>query len=829
VSVVVKHAMTVDVEDYFHVSAFENKITSKDWASLPLRVEKNTYRLLELFEEHSAKCTFFTLGWVAEHCPNLIKAIVDQGWRAFTADQDNTNSWGGVQQQNQQNRPSGDDIYAVPQALKYVFEEQQRERFNGQMVLQWAPNESMTATVDYNYYENRIATQANDLSAWFTFAPSENVWTDGPVSAPVIYEETYGTPQDFSMGASDFANRFEGDAVGFNFEWQVSDALHLEFDAHHSAAERTPDSKYGSSNVLSTAAFIRTSAGGDFTTDRPTLVVGGGNDVTPEDMVVTGSVFGNSQDFSEVDQLQFKGKFDLNDDSSLDFGVGYSEISNHSQSVNIQRNDWGGVGAPGDLDSSLFPARDVSDQFDHAGGDFDEVGGRDVQDIYFHWDFAGIRDLAEALYSGGVDPLAAGDCGTMFCPSSDFGRDTDRKTVETTTSAYLQYHLANEDASMPWNFHAGLRYETTDVDSDALSANYSGTEWVAATEIILVRDAANPLTTLSQSGSYDVLLPNLNFNINLTDDVVARAAFSETISRPGYNDLKGGTVVGTIANRGGASGGSGNPALKPLKSRNLDLSFEWYYADSSYASIGLFNKKLTDFVGNATVESDIFNLSNPADGAKYQAAVAATGTNDADTIRNWIFQNYANDPSVDVANGIISGDPATDNTLMFELGIPVNSDTEETIKGMEFAVQHVFGESGFGVQANYTMVETDNEFDNTSLEGQHDLIRGISDTANLVGFYENDYLSARLAWNWRDDFLNATGENTGPNPVYTEAYQQVDMMITYNVEMLDGLQLMLEGYNITDENNRTYNRHTNMTMEYAERGARWVVGARYSF
>lgn len=78
-SVVVKHAMTVDVEDYFHVSAFENKITSKDWGSLPLRVEKNTHRLLELFEQHDAKCTFFTLGWVAEHCPNLIKAIVDQG------------------------------------------------------------------------------------------------------------------------------------------------------------------------------------------------------------------------------------------------------------------------------------------------------------------------------------------------------------------------------------------------------------------------------------------------------------------------------------------------------------------------------------------------------------------------------------------------------------------------------------------------------------------------------------------------------------------------------------------------------------------------------
>jgi polysaccharide deacetylase family protein (PEP-CTERM system associated) len=73
------NAMTVDVEDYFHVSAFENTIAKADWEKTPLRVEQNTYRLLELFEKHNVKSTFFTLGWVAERCPNLIKAIVDQG------------------------------------------------------------------------------------------------------------------------------------------------------------------------------------------------------------------------------------------------------------------------------------------------------------------------------------------------------------------------------------------------------------------------------------------------------------------------------------------------------------------------------------------------------------------------------------------------------------------------------------------------------------------------------------------------------------------------------------------------------------------------------
>lgn len=73
------NAMTVDVEDYFHVSAFEDVIEPQNWNDLTLRVEHNTNRLLELFDKHQAKCTFFTLGWVAEKCPDLIKAIVEQG------------------------------------------------------------------------------------------------------------------------------------------------------------------------------------------------------------------------------------------------------------------------------------------------------------------------------------------------------------------------------------------------------------------------------------------------------------------------------------------------------------------------------------------------------------------------------------------------------------------------------------------------------------------------------------------------------------------------------------------------------------------------------
>jgi polysaccharide deacetylase family protein (PEP-CTERM system associated) len=73
------NAMTVDVEDYFQVSAFERHIAREDWDCLPCRVEQNTDRILELFAGASVKATFFTLGWVAQRYPALIRRIVAEG------------------------------------------------------------------------------------------------------------------------------------------------------------------------------------------------------------------------------------------------------------------------------------------------------------------------------------------------------------------------------------------------------------------------------------------------------------------------------------------------------------------------------------------------------------------------------------------------------------------------------------------------------------------------------------------------------------------------------------------------------------------------------
>ena len=75
----VRNAMTIDVEDYFHVSAFEAHIPRSSWDRMPCRIERNLDVILELLDEHGARATFFTLGWVAQRYPALVRRIVDAG------------------------------------------------------------------------------------------------------------------------------------------------------------------------------------------------------------------------------------------------------------------------------------------------------------------------------------------------------------------------------------------------------------------------------------------------------------------------------------------------------------------------------------------------------------------------------------------------------------------------------------------------------------------------------------------------------------------------------------------------------------------------------
>lgn len=78
-SELIVNALTIDVEDYFQVSALAPHFPRSDWERVPCRVERNVELILGLLDEHGASATFFTLGWIAERYPQLVRRIVEAG------------------------------------------------------------------------------------------------------------------------------------------------------------------------------------------------------------------------------------------------------------------------------------------------------------------------------------------------------------------------------------------------------------------------------------------------------------------------------------------------------------------------------------------------------------------------------------------------------------------------------------------------------------------------------------------------------------------------------------------------------------------------------
>ena len=105
----------------------------------------------------------------------------------------------------------------------------------------------------------------------------------------------------------------------------------------------------------------------------------------------------------------------------------------------------------------------------------------------------------------------------------------------------------------------------------------------------------------------------------------------------------------------------------------------------------------------------------------------------------------------------------------------------------------------------------------------------MSDSANLVAFYDKDGLQARLAYNWRDAYLAGVGQGAGTtsNPTNLEAYGQLDISASYDYN--DNLTIFFAGLNVLEETYNVYGRDELQVLQAGQTGARYDIGVRYSF
>lgn len=753
------------------------------------------------------------MGTYQERDSGYNQATVPNGWKSWVGDE---GGWGALPagpSTTIKNRPGPTDLYSVPQNINYSFTGIHRERLNGQLVLQARPVKDLTATLDFVMSEQKFRQRRNDISAWFNYGGQFGEFSQGSPSSPLIYGEPFNNA-DLAMGASRIQTRNKNRSVGLNLKWKATDALSFDIDAHRSTATSGADDDLGTAVTLASAAFVRGNTYVDFSNKFPVMNIQGAS-LDPANQQLQGSVFGNSYHRNQVTQLQAKGNWKIDADSSLDFGLALTEVSNRSAFANVQRDTWGAnvAGGPAAMPDDLWKADSISKYFSRIPGS----GDARQFDKFFYFNFEDLR--AAAIKHLGSDELL----------KASFDFKDDFRTTEKSEAVFGQYNLSWE-WGVPMDAAIGARYERTKVNSPSVEKIPVSVAWVANNEIPITFQGSRSTT---RDGKYGYFLPSIDLSADVTNETKLRFSFGTTIGRPGWNAIQGGQSLNGLARIDGGEGSIGNPNLKPLKSNNIDFSAEHYYAKGSYVAASYFRKSIKDY-NQAIVKNDTpFSLHTPIGGALYnEANTAGACAGDSECIRTWIFANRATAPGVAPSPaggsaGTITAQP-TDPLLVFKMGTYVNNARKSKLNGIELNAQHTFGNSGFGVSANFTKVRSDLAYDLAKKGDQTNVLVGLGDSGNLVGFYENETYSARLAYNWRGKFLVANyGGAEGAQPLYVEPYGQFDLSLGYNFNRQ--LRFQLEAINLTDEYTRTHMRTEAQLGAVTQLGRRVIIGARYKF
>lgn len=765
------------------------------------------------------------------------------------------------------NAPSTNQLIAVPNDSRYHFSESERERMNLQGVMQWRPSDNFTLTADALYVENSNNEARTDQTNWFNRPFGEVVFDDNTAVATTSYlQEDINGVKDTGFEQQYRATKDTLESFGLNATWDVTDNFSVRLDGHISTAESLPDAPNGTSSTLvSLGAPVVASHSLDFSNGFPiqSIVIndalrGNGNGVLDIGDLGTQVARTNaSQQKHEIQEIRLDGRYDFGNGARFDFGVDYidSEMTSQRRQTQQTLGDWG-ISNPGDialLAPGLVEQFCLTCQFD----DFDPAStGASL--IAFRGNAVDLYEVLSAAYAADRNPMNnVADPGN---PVSVSGQDFNTVS-EQTWSIYGQLTWEGEIGSMPANMSAGVRYESTDVLSTSLVSIPSEIRWVSDNDFTRIVGAT--VQPVSGEGSYDNILPSFDLSIEPTEDIKLRASWSRTLARADYGNLFAASSVNgpprPTAIGGVATGNSGNPNLLPLVSDNLDFSAEWYFAPSSYVSIGYFDKRVRNFIGQGQFTRTMFDLRDPSSGAagsrsgtaREQLTTMGADISDVNlfTYTALLIQNNGNvaastaqfqaqrtGPNGSLNQAFVDSTlaavditaDANDPFFQFAVNQPINN-REAHIDGFEFAGQYFWGDSGWGIAGSYTIVNGDVNIDvgaDPSID-QFALL-GLSDSANVTLIYDNYGFSARLAYNWRDTYLTETNRGGNDrNPVFSEPFGTLDVNVTY--DLTDNVVLSLEAINLTSETVRTYGRDSSNLWFAQELKPRYLFGARMRF
>jgi iron complex outermembrane recepter protein len=287
--------------------------------------------------------------------------------------------------------------------------------------------------------------------------------------------------------------------------------------------------------------------------------------------------------------------------------------------------------------------------------------------------------------------------------------------LEETQAGFLMANLRGMDMRLDGN--AGMRVVKTRENVTGNQTDPTG---------------GGAILPMAIASEYTDLLPSANVRYLLQEGMYLRGALSKTLSRPDFSQLSPSLrLIRNSVDPTQSTGSAGNPALKPVRSDNLDLALERYFDASTSVFVTAFYKRAEGFPVSVVT-------------------------------------------------------PETYSGTTYQVNRPQNMNPAH-ISGAEIGYQQFYDflhgwMKGLGLLANYTYVDGRTS---SSLLGQNAPLPNLSaNSYNLVGMYERDKVSARLAYNWRSKFLSSIGNYAGVGavPIYTQAYGWLDASLAYRID-----------------------------------------------
>ena len=490
---------------------------------------------------------------------------------------------------------------------------------------------------------------------------------------------------------------------------------------------------------------------------------------------------------------------------------------------------WSAIGTPWDMnDRNAAAAVNRPELFERV--DFsDYYNGKVLQGNVNNFLFPKmdlVRNYAESLRQGCRDgwhnatSSAAnnGVCTGTYVPYTDkpnrvegpFAAHNISSSNEQRTEFYLRadFELVNQDIPVKGNL--GLRYVSYELESTGAFVQPQitrrgepGTSLNAVMqqpEYLRYYNLASGESELStvEGTDYDTILPSFNVNFGLTDEIVARFGISKGLYYPSLVDARNISLLDLDYTRRLQTPGAdydeetnpvvgiddievtalaGNPYLEPEESVNADLSVEWYFAPAGYVTAGLFHKKLDNIIRNRQ-----FNLDVTYNGEEYDVSAYGPANTGSGTIRGVEF-SYSQ--FYDMLPGAWSGLGLQFNfTYIDQSGLEDPNEISEGTLG--------FDENGNPIADNRNTFRV---FSGLPLQGYSDK------NMNIVGMYEYDKISFRLAYTWRSEYLLTLRESEEYVPAFAKASGMMDASLYYSIN--DNWKVGIEGSNLLNTETKT--------------------------